>query len=354
MKIKQKYKRDERLSFWGNFIYEFGLVFLIVFVNSHGHIMLYNRLIREQIDVYRMSVYMLMFLLVGCTISAVLVYLTRARIYSRNIQLICKAAQRVAEGDFSVHIETFPEKMFKNELDILKEDFNKMVRELSSIENIKDDFVADVSHEIKTPLSLIQGYADLLQTPGLSNEKRSEYIQLISQAIHKLNDLVENILRLNKVENKNIIHKEKFFLDEQIRCAIISFEDKFDEKNISLEAELDEVVIRSDRASLELVWNNILSNAVKFTPCGGIISVSLKEKNDCIVATIKDNGCGMDEETQKRIFEKFYQGDSSHSSEGNGLGLALVKKIVDMLDGSVRVRSKVGKGTEFEVVLRNM
>lgn len=354
MKIKQKYKRDERLSFWNNFLYEFGLIFLIVFFNSYGLIMLYNRLLKENVEVFRFSGYVLLFLLTGCAVSSVLVYFTRARVYSRNIQLICKAAQRVAEGDFSVYIETFPEKMFKNELDILKEDFNKMVRELSSIENIKDDFVADVSHEIKTPLSLIQGYADLLQTPGLSNEKRNEYIQLISQAIHKLNDLVENILRLNKVENKNIIHKEKFFLDEQIRCAIISFEDKIEEKNISLEAELDEVVIKSDRASLELVWNNILSNAIKFTPCGGTISVNLKEKNDCIVATVSDNGCGMDEETQKRIFEKFYQGDSSHSSEGNGLGLALVKKIVDMLDGSVRVRSKVGKGTEFEIVLRNM
>lgn len=352
MKIKQKYKRDERLSFWNNFIYEFGSVFLIVFVNSYGLIMLYTRLLKERVDIPRFSVYVLLFLLTSCAISSVLVYFTRARIYSRNIQLICKAAQRVAEGDFSVRLKTFPEKTIKTEIDILKEDFNKMVRELSSIENIKDDFVADVSHEIKTPLSLIQGYADLLQTPGLSNEKRNEYIQLISQAIHKLNDLVENILRLNKVENKSIIHKEKFFLDEQLRCAIISFEEKIEEKNISLEADLDEVVIKSDRASLELVWNNILSNAIKFTPFGGTVSVKLKEKNEYIVATISDNGCGMDEETQKRIFEKFYQGDSSHSSEGNGLGLALVKKIVDLLDGSVRVRSKPGKGTEFEVVLK--
>lgn len=350
-KRQPKYKRDERLSFWNNFIYEFLIVFVIVFINSYGHIMLYNRLIKEQVDVKSLSIYMLLFLLTGCIVASVLVYFTRARVYSRNVQLICKAAQRVADGDFNVHLETFPDKIFKNELDILKEDFNKMVRELSSIEGIKDDFVADVSHEIKTPLSVIQGYADLLQTPGISDQTRREYIVLISEAIHNLNDLVANVLKLNKIENQGIIQKEKFFLDEQIRCSVLSFEEKLEEKSINIDIDLQAVVVKTDKAALEIVWNNLISNAVKFTEQSGNISIKLREEKGFVAVTVKDDGCGMSPETQKHIFEKFYQGDPSHSVAGNGLGLALVKRIVDMLDGTVNVKSKIDKGTEFEIIL---
>lgn len=348
-----RYKRDERLSFWRSFLYEFNMIFLVIFINGAGLIILQNELVKRKLDSYWTFVCILIFLMFGCLVSSILVYITRARIYSRNLQMICKAAQKVAHGDFSVRLDVYKEKTLKNEIDILKEDFNTMVSELASIEKLKDDFVADVSHEIKTPLSIIQGYADLLKTPGISEKERNEYIHLISEAINNLTALVSNILKLNKIESQEIVQKEKFSLDEQMRYCILSFEDKINDKDIELEVNLDEVIINSDRALLELVWNNLFSNAIKFTKNGGKITLVLKNQGNVVIATIRDTGCGMSEETRKNIFDKFYQGDTSHSQEGNGLGLALVDRVIRLLDGEILVTSTLGEGSEFKVVLEN-
>lgn len=353
MKIPH-FERDERLSFWRSFLYEFNMVFLIIFINGVGLVVLQNELVRRNFDSYWTFVCILIFLLCGCVVSSVLVYITRARIYSRNLQMICKAAQKVAHGDFSVRLEVFKEKTAKNEIDILKEDFNTMVTELASIEKLKDNFVADVSHEIKTPLSIIQGYADLLKTPGISEKERDEYIHLISEAINNLTSLVSNILKLNKIESQEIVQKEKYSLDEQIRYCILSFEDKINDKEIELEVNLDEVIINSDKALLELVWNNLFSNAIKFTDCGGKITLMLKNRGNVVIVTVKDTGCGISEETKKQIFDKFYQGDTSHSQEGNGLGLALVDRVVSLLDGEILVTSVPGEGSEFKIILENV
>ena len=156
---------------------------------------------------------------------------------------------------------------------------------------------------------------------------------------------------LNKIENQGIIQKEKFSLDEQIRYCILSFEEKLDEKNININVDLDEITIKSDKALLEIVWNNLISNAVKYTPYGGTISIDLKKDKNGIIVRVADNGCGMSRETQKHIFDKFYQGDASHSQEGNGLGLALVKQVINMLDCKIEVKSDIGKGSEFIVVI---
>lgn len=346
---KRSYKRDERLSLWYSVFYEFILIFFIIFVNGYGLIMIYNTALKANKTPVFTSVIVILYLLFSCLVSTVLVYVTRGRIYSRSLQEICHAAQRVANGDFSVRVEAYKDKVTKSEIDILKEDFNKMVEELGSIERLRDDFVADVSHEIKTPLSIIQGYADLLQTPGLSAEKRSEYIALISEAIHKLTTLVANILKINKIENQEIVQHEEFSLDEQLRECVLAFEEKIDEKNISLDIDFDEVNIKTDKALLEIVWNNLISNALKFTEYGGTIAVTLKKENGIITVCVRDNGCGMDEKTAARIFDKFYQGDTSHSSEGNGLGLALVAQVLQKLDGTVTVDSKLGSGSCFKV-----
>lgn len=348
-----RYKRDERLSFWRSFFYEFNMIFLVIFINGAGLIILQNELVKRELDSYWTFVCILVYLLFSCLVSSILVYITRARIYSRNLQMICKAAQKVAHGDFSVRLDVYKEKTAKTEIDILKEDFNTMVSELASIEKLKDDFVADVSHEIKTPLSIIQGYADLLKTPGISEKERNEYIHLISEAINNLTTLVSNILKLNKIESQEIVQKEKFSLDEQMRYCILSFEDKINDKDIELEVNLDEVIINSDRALLELVWNNLFSNAIKFTKNGGKITLILKNQGNVVIATIRDTGCGMSEETRKNIFDKFYQSDTSHSQEGNGLGLALVDRVIRLLDGEILVTSTLGEGSEFKVVLEN-
>ena len=348
-----RYKRDERLSFWRSFLYEFNMIFFVIFINGAGLIILQNELVKRELDSYWTFVCILVYLLFSCLVSSILVYITRARIYSRNLQMICKAAQKVAHGDFSVRLDVYKEKTAKTEIDILKEDFNTMVSELASIEKLKDDFVADVSHEIKTPLSIIQGYADLLKTPGISEKERNEYIHLISEAINNLTTLVSNILKLNKIESQEIVQKEKFSLDEQMRYCILSFEDKINDKDIELEVNFDEVIINSDRSLLELVWNNLFSNAIKFTDEGGKITLILKNQGNVVIATIRDTGCGMSEETRKNIFDKFYQGDTSHSQEGNGLGLALVDRVVRLLDGEILVTSTLSEGSEFKVVLEN-
>lgn len=347
----QRFERDERLSFWRSFFYEFNTVFLIILVNGAGLVAIFNNIALNEYKTYIKYTIIVGYLLFGCLISSALVYLIRARGQTIKMQNICEAAQKVAAGDFSVRLDVYKDKKRKNEFDILKEDFNTMVTELASIEKLKDNFVADVSHEIKTPLSVIQGYADLLQTNGISDEQRSEYIKRISEQINKLTNLVTNILKLNKIESKEIVCKEKFSLDEQMRFCILSLEDLINEKDIEIEVNLDEVEINSDPVLLELVWNNLLSNAVKFTDRGGMICVSLSNQGNVVIATVRDTGCGMSEETCKHIFDKFYQGDTSHSQEGNGLGLALVDRVVTLLDGEILVSSQPNKGSEFKIIL---
>ena len=347
----QRFERDERLSFWRSFFYEFNTVFLIILVNGAGLVAIFNNIALNEYKTYIKYTIIVGYLLFGCLISSALVYLIRARGQTIKMQNICEAAQKVAAGDFSVRLDVYKDKKRKNEIDILKEDFNTMVTELASIEKLKDNFVADVSHEIKTPLSVIQGYADLLQTNGISDEQRSEYIKRISEQINKLTNLVTNILKLNKIESKEIVCKEKFSLDEQMRFCILSLEDLINEKDVEIEVNLDEVEINSDPVLLELVWNNLLSNAVKFTDRGGMICVSLSNQGNVVIATVRDTGCGMSEETCKHIFDKFYQGDTSHSQEGNGLGLALVDRVVTLLDGEILVSSQPNKGSEFKIIL---
>ena len=350
----QRFQRDERLSFWRSFFYEFNTVFLVILINGTGLVALYDNVALNEYKSYIKIFIIIGYLLLSCLISSAVVYLIRARGQTIKMQNLCKAAQMVAAGDFTIRLDVRKNKKRKNEIDILKEDFNTMVMELASIEKLKDNFVADVSHEIKTPLSVIQGYADLLQTSGISDEQRNEYIKLISEQINKLTSLVTNILKLNKIQSQEIVCKEKFSLDEQMRFCLLSLEDLINDKELEIEANLDEVTINSDPVLLELVWNNLFSNAIKFTDKGGKISFSLSDQGNVVIATIRDTGCGMNEETCRHIFDKFYQGDTSHSQEGNGLGLALVDRVVSLLDGEIIVSSVIGQGSEFKIILENV
>ena len=333
-----------------NFIVEFISVFFIVALNGTFLILIHTTAINKGANTSSLALIGILYLLFGCTVSACLIYFVKGRVYYNKIKAVCDAANKVAKGDFDARVPVFFDKP-KSEMDYLAVNFNKMLTEISSLENMRNNFVADVSHEIKTPLSVIQGYANLLQNQDLSVEKRSEYTFLLSEAITSLTSLVANILKLNKIENQGIIQKEKFSLDEQIRYCILVFEDKIEEKNINLNINLDEVSVKSDRALLEIVWNNLISNAIKYTPYGGNISIDLKKDKTNIIVRVTDDGCGMSREVQKHIFDKFYQGDASHSQEGNGLGLALVKQVVNMLDYKISVESALGKGSEFVIVI---
>ena len=348
--MKIDVKEKEFASRLRNFIVEFFAVFFIVALNGTFLVLILTTAMSKGLGTSSLALIGILYLLLGCTISACLIYLVKGRVYYNKIKAVCVAANKVAKGDFDARVPEFFDKP-KSEMDYLAVNFNKMLTEISSLENMRNNFVADVSHEIKTPLSVIQGYADLLQNKDLSAEKRREYTNLLSEAIGTLTNLVTNILKLNRIENQGIIQKEKFMLDEQIRHCILSFEEMVEEKRLLIDVDLEEITIKSDKALLEIVWNNLISNAIKYTSCGGRISVELKKENGKIVVRVSDNGCGMSKETQMHCFEKFYQGDSSHSQEGNGLGLALVKQVVNRLGGEIKVTSEIGIGTEFTIII---
>ena len=257
------------------------------------------------------------------------------------------ALQKVAEGDFSVRIEDSA--VFAN-LNIAK-NFNYMVSQLDSVETLRENFVSDFSHEFKTPIVSIAGFAKLLKDPTLTAEQRNEYLDVIIDESNRLVELSESVLLLNRLESQQIT-KEKYQLDEQMRQCVLMFEQQCEAKGIELSVDLqDHVVIESNYKLLSQVIVNLLSNAVKFTDKGGTINVGCKVKGLNVIITVKDTGCGMDEETKSNIFNKFFQGDTSHTTPGNGLGLSIVKKIVDMLDGQIFVESKLGEGSSFTVLL---
>ena len=293
------------------------------------------------------------YLIFVCLLLTALLWLFWKRTTDKPLRKIKRAARRVASGDFSVEIEPGRNKKKKNELDILIDDFNVMVRELAGNEMLKNDFVSNVSHEIKTPLSIIRSYTKALKDGYATPEQQEQYMDTILDATEKLNAMVTNILKLSKLENQQIFSvPETYQLGEQLRRCALSFMEKWQAKDINFEIDVADVAVHYDAALLELVWNNLLSNAVKFTENGGHISLISKVTDDTVQVMVKDSGCGMDSETCKRIFEKFYQGDTSHTPEGNGLGMALVKKVVDIAGGKIMIESVPEKGTTFTVELK--
>ena len=227
-----------------------------------------------------------------------------------------------------------------------------MVNDLKKIDTLKNDFIISVSHEFKTPLATIQGYSTLLQDETLSNEEREIYTRNIIEATKQLSSLTTNILKLSKLEiSDGEIEKKRFDAAEQIRQAILLLESQWVAKNIDLDIDLAPAEIYANEELIMQVWTNVIGNAVKFSDGCGRVEIYSKNEGGKYVVTVKDYGCGMDEETQRRVFEKFYQGDSSHRKEGNGLGMALVKKILELNGGSIQLKSAINKGTTFTITL---
>ncbi len=278
----------------------------------------------------------------------------RKLMVDRPTKRIVSAGEKITSGDFSVRIEPFADNYAYESFNSIIDCFNKMAQELGSVETLRTDFIANVSHELKTPLAVMQNYGTMLQSPDLPDEKRIEYAKGITGNSRRLASLITNILKLNKLENQQIFPvSERFDLSEQLCESLLQFEEIWEQKNIDIETEIeDSVYINSDSALLSLVWNNLLSNAFKFTESGGAVSVKLTADNDFATVKISDTGCGITAETGKHIFEKFYQGDASHAMQGNGLGLALVKRVVDIMQGEIAVESEIGKGTVFTVRLK--
>ena len=262
---------------------------------------------------------------------------------------LAAAMRRVADGNFDTQLEC------KSTISDIKEvyaSFNLMVKALAETETLQTDFVSNVSHEFKTPINAIEGYASLLQDSELPREQQAQYVGKIIFNTRRLSDLVGNILLLSKVNNESIRPKANTYrLDEQIRQSIFALERKWTEKSIDLDIEMDEVEYCGYEGFMMHVWTNLIDNAIKFDSYGGSIRLRLKKDGERVRFTVSDTGPGIAPEEQSRIFTKFYQVDSSHKEEGNGLGLALVKRIVTSSGGNISVESEPGAGATFTVEL---
>ena len=280
-------------------------------------------------------------------------YIRRKITVERPVKQITAAAEKIMQGDFSARVPPI-HGAGTDGFNQIGAAINKMAEELSGTETLRTDFIANVSHELKTPLAVMGNYATMLQRPGITEEEKNDYAKSISEAARRLAQLITNILKLNKLENQQIFPQPKEFdLGEQLCECLLVFEDAWEAKHLEIETDIqDDVRIQSDPELLSLVWNNLISNAVKFTPDGGTIGLSLKTEGSSVIVQVRDTGCGMKPETGMHIFEKFYQGDTSHATQGNGLGLALVKRVIDILNGEIGVQSVYGEGSTFTVKIK--
>ena len=280
-------------------------------------------------------------------------FIRRRIMVDRPVKMITDTAERIMRGDFSARVKHMHGSGMEG-FNQIGESINKMAEELSGVETLRTDFIANVSHEMKTPLAVMQNYGTLLQSHDLTEEKRIEYARAITDASRKLADMMTNILKLNRLENQQIYpNPTTFDLGEQLCESLLQYESTWERKNIEIETDIaEDVLVSADAELLLLVWNNLFSNAFKFTDEGGRVSLSLTADNEYATVKISDTGCGMSAEVGTHIFEKFYQGDTSHATQGNGLGLPLVKRVVDILQGEIGVESAPGVGTAFTVRIR--
>lgn len=338
-------KKSRRQQLWGYLFFFLTTIFIVT-----TSFVTYEIVKRQSPQIISIAL-----IITSLEISLLLTFadvIRRKIMIERPLKEILKATEKIASGDFSVRLEPKHPYGSYDEYDLIKEYLNIMASDLSKSEILKSDFISNVSHEIKTPVAVIKNYSLLLEKEN-DPEKRAQYRRELVRASNRLSNLVGNILKLNKLENQElIVEKKAFRLDGALEEAIVAFESQIEKKELEIECDLEEISIVSSESHLEIVWNNLISNAIKFTEKGGKIGVSCKWVDGMATVEISDTGCGIDAETGKHIFDKFYQGDTSHSGEGNGLGLALVKKVIDTLGGEISVKSELGKGTTFTVRLK--
>jgi len=284
-------------------------------------------------------------------LGSFLCYVLIKKILSPIVDLSNKSIL-VAQGDFNIKVL---EESSLPELQELLHNFNIMVNELSKVETLSSDFVSNVSHEFKTPLAIIRSNVNILQNTSLTDEEKEACLKKIDASTEKLSSLISNVLKLSKLDNQTItLINKPFRLDEQLRKCLLNQTIRLEEKNIELDLDLDECYIDADEEFLAPVWDNLISNAIKFSPNNGVIGIDLKtlENND-IQVMIWDHGIGMTEETQRHIFDRFYQGETSHIKEGNGLGMTIVSKILKVYNATISIESKLSKGTKFIITFKN-
>lgn len=270
-----------------------------------------------------------------------------SKMVKKAIKPYFDALDRVSQGDFSTGVVDDNE-ILKNTA--VAEKFNQMVTSLRSVETLREGFISNFSHEFKTPIVSISGFAKLLKSAELTEDERNEYLDVIINESDRLVNLSQSVLMLSRLDD-HVVEKQTFLLDEQLRQSVLLFDKTLKDKNIQLDLTTDEISICSSQKLLSNVWINLIDNAIKFSSNNSKIEISTTNQDNYVTVAIKDYGCGMDEDTQPHIFNKFYQGDKSHSGEGNGLGLAIVQKIVHLVGGEIKVQSELGKGSTFTVLL---
>ena len=348
--MKRNKKRSSTISWIG--IVSF---FVLIAIIMQMAILCYDFITQKTQNLSLIAILILIEIIILSTLCTFFDWIRRKIMIDRPTKKILQATEKISEGDFSTRLEIVHEYGKYNEYDLIMENLNKMATELQKNEVLKTDFISNVSHEIKTPLAVIQNYATLLQDDTLDSETRKNYSKTLITASKRITDLITNILKLNKLENQEIQEKHEIFnLTEAISNIVLDFETIIEKKDIELNCDFDDFFVFSSRSLLEIVWNNLISNAIKFTPNGGKIDISLKSNGKNAEIKVADTGCGMTSEVGEKIFEKFYQGDTSHSTQGNGLGLALVKKVIDILGGEISVQSEVNKGSTFTILLKDV
>ncbi len=339
-------KHDVGFTLWG-----FIGFFLVIAGVTTSSVFIYATLQNQGQSIPSIAACMLGNVIFGTLVCVFIDILRRKIMVSRPTEQILKATERIASGDFNVRLTPVHRIDKYDRYDVIMQNINLMAKELSQNEILKSDFVSNVSHEIKNPLSVIQNYATMLTSEKIDEKTRKEYVEILVSASKRLSDLVSNVLKLNKLEHGEINdEKTLFVLSELVRNCVLSFEDIIEKKGLDLLCSIDEISLTGNPSYVEIAVNNLLSNAIKFTE-KGYISVTLKQEGNKAIIAVKDSGIGIDEEIKKHVFDKFYQGDSSRSTEGNGLGLALVKKITEKIGGEISVDSEVGKGSEFTLKL---
>jgi len=332
------------------------LVFILVIASSILFLV-FSSLTRNGIIFVRDQMRYMMFgyafrdvlLLVVALVALVVSVFRVSRSATDPIVKVTGAMQEVAMGNFDVQVSL---RENVNELQQLQNGFNMMVNDLKNNAYLRRDFMSNVSHELKTPLAIMNGYAKLLQEDGLTDGERAEYAGFIAEESERLIKVTANMLRLCKIDAEHAVFaNDVFSLDEQIRTAILLLESRWNGKNIAVNVDLREIEYTGDADLLSQVWINLIENAIKYTPEGGTIDVCMMESTDGITVSVADSGEGMTPDTMEHMFEMFYQGDPSHKKEGSGLGLSIVKRIVEMHGGSIAVASAPGAGSRFDITL---
>lgn len=327
-------------------------IFLLVAAVATGAVLVYDAVNKTTDDLVT-AIIMACVIFMLALICSIVDMLRRKWTVDEPVERILEATKEIARGNLSYRL--VPSHTYKryDQYDLIMEDINDMARQLSKAETMKADFVSNVSHELKTPLAILQNYSHALKDKNIDEATRDKYLDVIESASKRMSTLVTNILSLNKLENQQLKPElAPIDLKEMLIGTVLSFEELLDSKGIEPICELEEMTVVSSHGYLELIWNNLISNAIKFSDEGGRIIVSLKREGDCAVVDVRDFGCGMSQETGQHIFDRFYQGDTSHAQEGNGLGLAIVKRVIDLLGGEISVESKIGEGSKFTVRLR--